>query len=575
MNYPYFKIIRFTKIVFWPLLILAILGIAAASFYTYQYLKSSSVLLSLKAPSEVLAGIPFKIDAKFENNSQKILSKIRLSLDLPESAISPEEGDKRVISRDFPDLAPGSSLNAEFPVFVLNKGASIKRFQVSVFYSTEAAGLNTTFKEYKTLDISTVDPAIKLDLNVPEKVLSSENFEIKVDYKNISDFKFQEAELDVELPASFKIKKTDPSPQSGTTWILKDLDKDEGGAVKILGSIIAPDNSFFEVRSSVKTSVGIIDEKTASINIAPSPLSINVSLNNAANYITRAGDALRYVIHYKNSSDTDLSDVIVKAKLTGEMFDFNTTVSNGYFASKDNTLTWNPANTSEFRLLSPGAEGNLTFEIRTKTSYPIRRLSDKNFALKVSVEISSPTVPYYVSADKTAAVTNLETKVAGAVEVETKVFFKDPSGIINTGPLPPQVNKSTTFTVHWLLKSFAVDLKNIEARATLLPGVKFLKAVKNDIGSEIIYNERGNGIVLKVESLPANKGVISSPVEIIFQIEAVPSSNQVGQIMPLVSETKTSATDTFTNTELFNSSPVKTTQVDDIGSGIGQGTVIP
>ena len=88
----------------------------------------------------------------------------------------------------------------------------------------------------------------------------------------------------------------------------------------------------------------------------------------------------------------------------------------------------------EFASLSPGATGAVEFEISTKNEYPIKKISSKDFVLKIEADISSPTVPYYVAADKTIGLSSLQTKVAGRAEIESLAYFNDSaSGFINKG----------------------------------------------------------------------------------------------------------------------------------------------
>ena len=130
------------------------------------------------------------------------------------------------------------------------------------------------------------------------------------------------------------------------------------------------------------------------------------------------------------------------------------------FNSRDNTIIWNAASSPELRLIDPGVSGIIEFEIQLKPNYTIKKINDKNFVLKVDAEISSPTVPYYVAAEKTIGLAFSEIKVGGAVSIESLVYFRDPSSnILNQGSLPPKVNKPINFTIHWVIKNFATDIK--------------------------------------------------------------------------------------------------------------------
>jgi len=194
--------------------------------------------------------------------------------------------------------------------------------------------------------------------------------------------------------------------------------------------------------------------------------------------------------------------------------------------------------------------------------YPIKKLSDKDFILKVAAEISSPTVPYYVASDKTIGLADFETKVVGAAIISSQAFFRDnASGIINKGSLPPKVNMPTNFTIHWQITNYSTDIKNVEVKAYLQSGVRWTNNVKSNISSMPTYNERTQEVVWQINNIAATKGIISQPIEAIFQVEATPNVAQVGENLPLLSQTILRAVDEFVNVDLTASALSLNTQL--------------
>jgi len=204
-------------------------------------------------------------------------------------------------------------------------------------------------------------------------------------------------------------------------------------------------------------------------------------------------------------------------------------------------------------------------------------LGDKNFSLKAEAEISSPTVPYYLSAAQTTGLANLETKVAGATKIETKAYFWDASsGIANHGLWPPKVNQPTQYTVHWLITNYSTDIHNVEVRAFLESGVTWTGKVKGNTDSLPTYNDRTQEVIWTISKIPATKGVISSPLEVVFQIEATPDVTQAGNYQPLIKETSITALDDFTETRIQNQAAAVTTVLpDDLTIGQIKGIVTP
>jgi len=415
---------------------------------------------------------------------------------------------------------------------------------------------------------------------MPKRVFSGEDFDIKISARNISDVDFSGLELKLEYPPTFTYKKATLEPDTGNNvWDLGGLMEGSETSFVITGNVIGPDNAFFDFKADIETIIlgrpYTINRRSAVLSISPSPLSIAISLNENPEYIASAGDNLNYTIIYANHTDVGLRDVIIKAKLVGEMFDFTTLDTNASFRATDNTLTWSAANTPELTLLAPGATGMVEFNLKAKETYPIRRLSDKNFMIRVEAEIESLTVPYFVTAEKTVGMAKLENKVSGKIAITTKVFFRDAvSGILNKGPFPPRVNQPTNYAIHWLITNYSTDVSNIEVKAFLGRNVKFTGNAKSNINILPIYNERTQEMTWTIDKIAATKGVIDKPIEAIFQVEATPSVDQVGQYITLIQETRLRATDLFTNQALTSNYFEVTTSLPDDLTILGQSGLV-
>ena len=390
--------------------------------------------------------------------------------------------------------------------------------------------------------------------------MNNEDFEIEINYQNISDIDFSNVELELQYSKSFIFSDADPKPSANNNlWKIGNLAKKSPAKVIVFsGKALGAEQSFFEIKSVLRAEFAgqkyLINEKIISVNIAPSPLFLNISVNDQPNYLAFPNGDLKYKIIARNNSDIGLNDMVIKARLVGEMFDFKSLKTGGFFNSKDNTITWNVANSPELRLFSPNSEGWNEFEIRLKDSYPIKRIGDKNFVLKIEAEISSPTVPYYVASDKTIGFAKSEIKVAGFAVISAEADFLK-------GFSPPKVDKPSTYLIRWAIANYSTDISNIEVKAYLQSGARWLGQAKSNTNSIPSYNERTQEIIWLIDKIPATKGIISKPIEATFQIEVTPNTIQIGQNLPLLSETTFRAFDEFAKIELKNTAKDLNTQL--------------
>src|SRR3989344_928043 len=534
---------------------IALVLLVTIIFLWIQSRRASGLGIAFDAPDQVLVGVPFEVSVNIANDSSSVLRDARLNLSLPEGVVFVGKSeDKNVEFKDIGNLGEGSLAQEKFQLMVLGGENTVKEIQANVVYSPTSIG--SKFEKEASLDLAVGGFGLPLDIVTPTKVFSGEDFETVISFKNSSDLDYEDLKLSIEYPPVFNfIKSSAELENAHREWYVGGLRKGSNNELKITGNLIGPDNAFFNLAVFIDGEFSgqryKISAGTATISIAASPLSLRIALNDSQEYIAKAGDLLRYTITYINNTDIGLKDGIIRAQLKGEMFDFSGLNTRAAYSSVNNTLTWNVSNTPGLALIGPGESGTVTFEIKTKQAYPIRRLNDKNFILQVLAQIESPTVPYFVSAKKTISSLTFETKVAGQIKVDAKAYFRDASaGIVNEGPFPPRVSQKTNFTVHWLITNFGTDVSGIKARAFLGPNVRVTGVTKSNSGILPIYDSQTQEVVWEIDKIIATRGVVGEPLEAIFQIEAIPSSPNV--FWPLIQETTLIATDDFTNTALIS-----------------------
>lgn len=558
-----------------------LVGIIIVSvFYVYQVSRRNLGVV-LNAPEEVLIGVPFDLRIELSNQSGNVLKGAALTVTLPEGAVFVGSGeDKLIAKKDLGDIGEGSLVSETYQVVFLKGRDSRQKIQAAVSYLP--ANLGSRFESSEEAEVAVRDSGAAVELVGPPSVLNSEEFELEVVYRNVSEADFKDLELKLEYPANFSFLSSTIRPDKGRdTWLLGDLRKGSEGTFTIRGSLIGTPESSAEFKINLKTSLGgrqyNLETKPFSLTIAPSPLSLTVNLNEKTDYIAKPGDNLNYVISYVNNTDTALRAVTIRAQLVGEMFDFNYLNTNAIFRLEDNTLIWNPQNNPPLGTVAPNSAGFVKFSIKAREQYPIRRFGDKNFVLKINAEIESPTAPASMAAAKTFNIAKLESKVSGNIKIASKAYFRDAaSGIINKGVMPPRVGQPVNFTVHWLLENFASDVSNLEVRAALPAGVKFTGVAKSNFGPQPFWDENNSQVVWQIDKLPANKGAIDEPAEAVFQIEAVPGGEFVGKYFPILGETTIKTLDNFTNEEVIKTAaPLTTALPDDATVGAQGGVVQP
>ncbi|MEK7181001.1 MAG: hypothetical protein AAB738_01535 [Patescibacteria group bacterium] len=539
-------------------IIFIILVIALSGLTAYFFLKGpggQAVSLEFGKIEEVTGGKPFNVDVTFSNNKEGVLKNARLSLTLPDnvSFVGESEG-QRVKEKFLGDVGPGSLSKESFNLIATQGGDETRTLKAKLVYSV-APDATVSYEIQSESDISVSRPSVSLTIEAPDKVSSGQDFQFKVKYTNDSGEDVKNLSLKIDYPPIFQFVKSSVDPDQGNNvWKVPSLLKGEEREVDVNGSVIGPQNSSFDIRASLNTDLSgenyLVSEQKVTVPISEAPLSLSVLVNQASDYVAHLGDKLTYSLVYKNNASISLQNVTIKAKLVGEMYDFGSIHSDGSFNFGDRTVYWTSDNVPALASLAPGSEGQVELEIKVKDSFLIKRISDKNYTLKLQAEISSPTKAE--SSQTFVSVANIETKLAGKIGVEARAYFRDAvSGILNSGNFPPQVNQLTQYTVHWIVRNFATDVASSEVSAVLPAGAQWTGRVKTSQNvSDPTFDSALNKVVWKIDKIMATRGVIGEPIETVFQIGVTPNSGQVGQTVDILGATVIKANDDFTGVTL-------------------------
>lgn len=508
--------------------------------------------------TDLSRGVPFEISLNINNQTNNILYGAKLTLNLGSGLINLGSSEKdELVQEELGEIKQNTITRRTFMLIPTGEVDSSQKIAVTLSYFL---GRNE-FERRATETFVIKNEPLEVAVEKPDQVLSGSALEVIIRYNNNSDFDFKQLNLRANYPSSFKFLSAELEPDSlNNFWRLGTLRSGSSGELKIRGlwESIDGGSSDFEAVLFVEF-LGQSYEVTRSetrFQITESPIGIQIVINGNPDHVARIGQTLQYGLIYTNKSGIALNDVKIDAQIAGELFQFSTLETNAEIDPITNAMSWDKGNTPSLQFLEPGEKGQVAFTISLADEFSISRLSDRNFILNTKAQIESPSVPYYLEAEKTSATTVLKTKVAGQIKILARALYRDAaSGILNTGALPPRVNRTTQYSIHWILKNYATDVSNVIVRSKLPNGVRWTGIVKSNGDSIPLYDERTKEVVWKVENISATKGVISAPPEIIFQVEAAPEANMLGRFQPLLEMVSLNALDNFTGVTLTESAP--------------------
>ncbi len=538
-------------------------------FYYQNSLVNQGVGIAFSGDSSAYVGQQFKLDVNYFNNTNLVLKDASLSLSLPDGILFLDAPGQRVEEKSIGDLGPGSLGNITYNLVATNGTQSLQKIQASLLYGLFQTG-SSRFERQSSVDINILDPIVAVSLSAPQNIANGQNFDLTVNYKNNTGQNLSGVSLALVYPPIYKFQASSVQPTTGNnTWILDSLSPGASGSFTVTGSVTGAEQSFFQMEADINAQFNgqnyLVNSQKLQLVVASSPLSVSVSLNDSPNYVSKLSDNLNYTITYQNNSSVAFQNAAITVTLTGDLYDFSSFQTNGFFNGLTQTFTWNASNLPELASIAPNQSGSVSLVIGTKSSYPIKRISDKNFSLAFKAQISSQTVLPNSNTSQTTGLAQLTTPIQGMVNILSEGYFRDAaSGILNSGPFPPRVNQPTEYTIHWIINNYSTDISNVKVQASLASNVAWTGVVKSNISSSSpVYDPSSNTITWQIDRVPATAGIVLPAAEAIFQIKSTPSVNQINSQAQLISQTTLTATDNFTNVPLSDSASEITTALPD------------
>lgn len=552
------------RINFFHLLIFVLIIAVGVSYWVYQRQVFSKDILKLEilGPETCQAGEEIEYTIKYKNNGNVRLENLKFVFEFPESALlSPDQSQR--ITKELNDIYPGQEEIFKFQTRLFGKEGDIKTAKVNLTYQPK--NLKAIYQSQSTFSTKIESVPLTFTFDFPSKVVTAKEVEISINYFSNLDFPLSDLRIKAEYPSDFEFLKSKPEGIGKNEWEIKMLNKAEGGRIDIAGVVDGEIGS----RKVFKAELGIwlqdkffvLKETNRGLEIIKPHLAISQQINGAPDYIASPGELLHYEIFFRNIGVEAFENLFLVSDLEGPFESDSINSDSGKINRADGSILWDWRDVSELRYLGPGEEGKVEFWVSLKKDWPVRSPADKNFVLKNAVLLSQ-------IRDET------ETKINSQLVIEQKGYFED-EVFGNSGPIPPQVGRETSYTIIWQIKNYYNDVDNVRVRAVLPLNVSLTGNIFPEEEKEkFTFDSSSREIVWQVGNLNAGIGILSPHKSLAFQIKLTPSENQRGLVATLINEVQATGEDQFTGMKIKASdSLVDTTLPDDSTASSDKGVI--
>ena len=533
------------------IVIILALGLAAAGYWYWQRNPYSKEVLKLEilGPDKASASYEVTYTVKYKNNGDIRMEEARLIFEFPEYTLL-EEGLSRRIEigpEELGDIYPGEEKTFQFKGRLLGKEKEVKTARAWLNYQPK----NLQARYESTTSFSTIIESVPLtfDFDLSSRVEAGRDFNFSLNYFSSLEYPLTDLGIKVEYPNGFEFLISDPAGLDKNEWGISLLNQAEGGRIEIQGRL----SGELKEQKIFRATIGlwqndefiVLKEIRRGTEIAKPQLSLFQHINGQTNYISNSGDLLHYEIFFRNISDEPFQDLFLVLTLDGDGFDFDTVkAQSGEFQQGDNSIIWDWRNIPRLKFLDQGKEGKVEFWINLKEDWSS---GEKNSSLKSSILISQIKEEF-------------ETKVNSKLDIAQQAHYDD-EVFGNSGPVPLETGKTTTYTVIWQVKNYFNDVKNVKVKAKLPSNVKLTgKIFPEDQSSKFAFDSGSREIVWMIGDMEAGTGVFSAAANIAFQVALTPNSGQKGTNPTIIQEVIVSGEDQWTESFIQGQdNPVKAT----------------
>lgn len=540
---------------------LLVMIIAAFLFWFFgrEKFSKSDVSFEIVAPTRAEAGEPQSFVFLYKNKSKKELENIKLSLWCPAGTLDSQTGLSPGASFNLENIAPGLERRREFRFSLFGLQGEIKEIKAKIEFIPKDYKESYALEAISKTMISSVPLFLKF--TVPSQAASGQEIGFSFRYTSKSKYNFPKFAAKITYPPGFRFLNSNPvSSQGNDFWVIGDLKSKTEGEISIKGAL----SGIKEENKKFRTELGIIInnqflpiyEETGITKILETFLSVRQFVNEQEEYAADPGKNLNFVIKYKNNTKEKLREVFITATLQCQRPHSEPVeclgweklkVENGEFDGFTKTIYWKAAGVQELHELYPGEEGEVKFLIMVKDDLPIKSSADINFVIesRVKIDMNPQFIPLSLAGFKIGNESVFITKVNSKLILAPKAYYNF-SLIPNSGLIPPQVGKVTTYAIVWQITNLANDLKDVVVEASLPSNVEW----KNNFlpaNANIKYQPFTGKIIWEIGDLKAGTGIISPKKEIAFQVAFQPTKNLVGKFAPLVENITAQGKDSFTN----------------------------
>lgn len=511
-----------------------------------------------------------KISVKNENDIP--IDAATLIVKYPSGTRSTGDSPRNLYEERIPlnEIGIGSVQDIPLQVVVFGEENAEQKISATVEYRVNGSN-GMFYKDADPLSYRISSSPISLRIDSVEKVASGQLIDVVLTLASNASTPLKNVLVTALYPNGFAYESAEPQPAySQNVWQINELMPEQSFKIKLKGVVSGLTEEKIHINFTAGTASAdnqfivdaVLDEVRTDFLIEQPFIDVEIAIDGDTDreaVISEGQDSFVNVI-VRNTLDETVYDLAVEVIPKGNAIGGESIGGqSGFYDSNSGKIRWEVSNNQNFAKVKPGDSRSLKFSIRpnsvrTTASYEVdvnvyaKRLADSS-ALETLIG-SNHAVAKYSS--------HLSLKGQAGRNTST---FKD------SGPVPPKVGETTTYTVTLVAEAGANNINGVVVETSLPLYVDWLNEYEAD--GKVTYNSVSKKIEWNIGDIDLEKRK-----ELSFKVALKPSASQVRSIPSLINSQIIRGNDSFTNERLQDEAPaVKTELSPEMGFSDGNGTV--
>lgn len=571
---------KILKYVLTGAVIFFVLSLAVSAFLLTKNapISPKKVQIEVQGPAAIPGGEELTLQILVRNDNAAAIEEAELVIEFPSGTRSPEdlEIDLPRLREPLGTIAAGDEVQKTARAVLFGEENSEQ--VVSMYVEYRVAGSSATFSsEEQRYPLVLTSAPLSVLVESVEEITSGQILEVNVTVASNSDTELKDVLLAAEYPFGFTFEKATPSPAyRGSVWELGNIKPEEKKTITLRGRMTGENEDERIFRFSVgsrsarnETEVGTAFMTVLQSVVIQKPfIGVELAINGSAGSqpTVNRGERVRADISWFNNLPTKIYDAEITVDFSGDGIDKRTiSASRGFYRSTDDTITWSGSTEQALEELEEGERGTVSFTFETlDLGEGTLREPAMDFVVNIKGKrLSEDNVPEVIESTITRVV-----KIASDLNLASRAVYSE-GPFENKGPLPPEVNKKTTYTILWTVTNSSNGVSGITVSAALPSYVHFLDK-QEPSSANVSYNPVGGKVTWNVGTLAPG-----ARKDLAFQVELEPSLGQVGEAPVLVGGQTVRGTDSFTSAVVEDTrAPLTTRLTTDPNFEFGEDLVV-